>query len=106
MIETKKIINLVKCPDCGREYTLDEIFIPNSLVGKTKEVMRTTEGKIDYIQYEVTPDLDEKYICDKCGATLVFHANIDVSVTKATKKTKEPFKVALYGTGRVKLAEE
>jgi len=97
-------LNIIKCPYCGREYTIDEIYLPNSLLGKTREVMRMVDGTIDIIDYINPPDLNEKYECDGCGNTFTVKANLSFTVSKEIKKGD--FKIPLYPEGRLILPED
>ena len=71
-----KKLKYIKCPKCGYEYLAAEILIPKIIFGQPKEIIRKTDGTIDFYLGE-EPDLHDSYICDKCGATF----NIDVDIT-------------------------
>lgn len=71
--------NIIKCPNCGCEYNIDEIFVPSSLVGKSHRVIKNEEGKILYIDYvseDDKPDYTERYKCDNCDTDFVVEAKI------------------------------
>ena len=70
---------IIKCPNCGYEYSPAEIFIPYNLVGKPEYVLRDEEGKITKI-LGLPIDLEEEFTCDKCNTTFVVTANINYDV--------------------------
>lgn len=74
--------NIIKCPNCGCEYNIDEIFIPGSLVGKSHRVIKNEDGKILYIDYlseDDKPDYTERYKCDQCDSEFTVEAKITFS---------------------------
>lgn len=58
---------ILKCPHCGAEYTLDEIFFPKSITGKSKRPYKDPTGKILRIDLEEEQDLVESFNCDYCN---------------------------------------
>ena len=57
----------ITCPNCGCQYLPAEIYIPKNFFGNPVEVEReATSGKIQYF-FGSDMDLEEKYICDRCG---------------------------------------
>ena len=97
-------LNMIKCPYCNREYTVDEIYLPDNLLGKTREVLRLVDGSIDIIDYKIPPDSNEKYECDFCGN--VFNVKANLSFTVSPESKKGDFKVSLYPEGRLTLSED
>ena len=73
-LDNDKIV--IKCPECGYEYLPAEIYIPNSFLGRPFGIEREyISGEIqDY--FGSTMDLNEKYICDKCGKPFKVKAKI------------------------------
>lgn len=67
--------NFIKCPVCGYEYTPSEIYLPNSLLGKTDYVLRNGEGHIEKV-FGVLPDSQEYFYCDNCNTGFEINANI------------------------------
>lgn len=63
-----KKFTTIKCPKCGYEYLPAEIFYPNSLLGKPKNIVRDDSGKIIYFDGE-SMNATEEYTCDKCECT-------------------------------------
>ena len=105
-MKDEKKINTIICPYCDREYTPDEIYIPDIILGKTKEVLRNSDGSIDIIEYEKAPDLVENYVCDKCGKPFIVKANIEFTTAKNIKLEKGNYKIPLYREDRITLKEE
>lgn len=73
---------IIKCPHCGAEYTLDEIFLPKSFFGRSSTVTKDALGHILYVEWEENPDLSETYNCDFCKKD--FDTTLDVK-TKSNK---------------------
>jgi len=72
----------IECPNCGKEYALGEIFIPNALVGQPKFISRDITNKItDCVD---NSDNTETYICD-CGCQFDITATISVKVKAHNK---------------------
>lgn len=60
----------VRCPHCGMEYSLDELFVSKYILGRSDHVVRDPLGNIiliDYITEDSKPYLTEQYICDGCN---------------------------------------
>lgn len=60
-----KQLRVIKCPECGYEYLPAEIYLPNDFLGKPKNIMKDSNGKIlgfDGIKMNDT----ETYKCDNC----------------------------------------
>lgn len=80
----KKIVNVVKCPNCGYEYMPAEVYYPKSFFGKPDVIIRDDNGHIqDYVGTDM--DLQEKYVCDKCGRQFTATAYVKFQ-TKPNKK--------------------
>lgn len=73
-MRNRKLIT-ISCPSCGREYLPSEIYLPNSFLGKAKNVMRMTDGTIEAFFGE-DMNLKEKYICDKCNTPFIVNAKV------------------------------
>ena len=39
---------IIKCPHCGYEYTLEELFLASDILGKPRDLVRDPLGKILY----------------------------------------------------------
>ena len=79
----------VKCPHCGAEYTLDELFMPNSLLGKTKNIIKDPSGKIIGIEWLEPQDTTENYICDYCDKS--FDVILDLKARTALPDEEDDF---------------
>lgn len=73
MEQNQKKWSVIRCPHCGWEYTLAEIFYPESLLGRPDSVIRDALGKIIYQDYtkDNEPCQSEKYFCDGCGQLFI-----------------------------------
>ena len=87
---------VIKCPECGYEYLPAEIYLPDSFLGKPTEIEREgISGKIiDFFGTDM--DLNETYICDKCGQPFkikskvqFFTSSYDLNKEYYTKLKKE-----------------
>lgn len=74
--------NTIVCPHCGAEYTLDEIYIANYVIGKSKRVLKDSSGKILDVEYKIKPDLAETYNCEYCKHD--FSTTLDLTVAVNT----------------------
>lgn len=60
-----KQLRIIKCPTCGYEYLPAEIFLPNEFLGKPKNIIKNSDGKI--VGYEgIKMNDTETYKCDNC----------------------------------------
>lgn len=67
---------IIKCPHCGYEYLIDEIFMPSDLMGKSTGIIRDALGKILYSEYKEEPIMTQSYICDHCNRQFVVEATL------------------------------
>jgi len=77
--DDKKKGMIIKCPYCGYEYTIDEIFVKGELIGQSHRRIKDPLGKIlavDYGDEENEPQLIEHYICDGCNKEFEIEATI------------------------------
>lgn len=88
--------DFIKCPNCGWEYTLAEIFYPKYVLGNPKDIERTSDGKIvEY--YGHSPELEETYKCDNCSCSFKTHlAFSHTSELLHTSNELEDFVQPLY----------
>lgn len=70
-----KRLEVIKCPKCEMEYLPAEIYLPNELLGTPKYISKDYSGKIIDFTHK-SMNLDEKYICDKCGTAFKVSAKI------------------------------
>lgn len=81
-------INTIKCPCCGYEYLPAEIFLPDYILGKPTDIVRTVDGKITYVSGK-SANMSESYICDKCNKPFIVHANISFKTEYDSEKDFE-----------------
>ena len=64
---------IVRCPHCGYEYLAGEIFYPDSVFGRPKQIIRDTLGHIIYEDYEEgsEPSDTEKFYCENCDRPFI-----------------------------------
>lgn len=67
---------IFKCPKCGMEYAIGEVFYPDDLLGIPRNVIRDDNGKIIFIEGK-KPVLEEDWECEKCGCD--FKVRLDIS---------------------------
>ena len=83
----------IKCPQCGYEYLPAEIYMPNSFLGKPKDINKEhMTGKVlEYMGNSM--NLVETYICDNCDTEFKVTANINFNTQKLSEsKHKTHFK--------------
>ena len=56
----------IRCPYCGYEYSIAEIYYPDDLVGSENPVIRNSKNEITYSTGN-PPNLDRDYTCDNCS---------------------------------------
>lgn len=97
---------VIKCPSCDCEYLPGEIYIPNRLIGQPKEVERTVEGRI-WMYDGIEPDMEETFICEKCGKPFKIKAKLSFDTEYNSKYDfSEEFSTPIYGNDRLHLEEE
>lgn len=65
-MKTKNAVTILNCPHCKAEYFPNEIILPSYLIGKERDVVKDSEGKI--VTYKSSGCItQEKYICDYCN---------------------------------------
>lgn len=82
----KKKGPLITCPYCGYEYFPAEIYVPNAFFGHPEDIDRTPDGKIEVYEGS-NMDLNEEYICDRCGTAFKVEATVKF---RACEKKEEP----------------
>lgn len=88
-------MNKIVCPKCGREYLIEEIFIPDYLLGHAKEIVRSEDGRI--VTYIGTKqDLNEQYTCDKCKTTFNVTADITFNVSIDETQNVDDYAFTIY----------
>ena len=72
----------VRCPKCGREYTLAEIFYPSDLLGEPNNIIREDDGKIMLIEGD-RPSYQQEYECDNCGTVFTTRVELTADTIKS-----------------------
>lgn len=68
---------LIKCPKCGRWYLPGEIYMPKNFLGQPKNIIRdSNELEIIAAPDGSEMDLEEKFVCEKCGTPFRVYANV------------------------------
>lgn len=95
----------IKCPSCDCEYLPGEIYIPKYIIGAPRDVERDIAGNI--LGYDgLVPDLDETFVCEKCGKTFKVHAQMTFTAEVDTKRDfSKTYSEPLYKEDRIYLEE-
>lgn len=92
--ETSSEETIIKCPKCGREYLLAEIYYPEDLTGKPQNIIKDENGKI--ISYSGIPSTkNQEFICDSCNSKFSINCNIEVSTTLQKDDFEEEYIVKI-----------
>ena len=75
-----KDFTVIKCPKCGCEYLPAEIFFPDTLLGKPRDVIRDDNGTIEYYGGD-SLNLKEEFECEQCGIHFNVSAKIEFTCT-------------------------
>lgn len=94
----------IKCPCCGREYHPAEIYFPDDLIGHPTEIIRDTEGHIEFCLGE-DPNYDEVFTCDDCGTRFLVHANLSFEVSLIEEVKSDEYVTKFHRAEKVKLEE-
>lgn len=78
--------NRVICPNCETEYLPGEVFLPKQFLGQPKEVERDITGKVIYND-GIDQDLEEDFVCVKCGKQ--FHIKASITYETSIDKKKD-----------------
>lgn len=71
----RKFNNKIICPCCSAEYLCSEIYVPDALVGKPREVDKNAYGRIKKV-YGDNASNEEEYICDFCNTKFYVYAKM------------------------------
>ena len=93
---------LVRCPKCGYEYTLAEIFFPDDLLGNPINITRDNSGHIEFIEGKM-PELTETYDCVNCGITFKTRLMMTTSSSYNKLLDEEDFTIDLTDSDKKKL---
>lgn len=84
---------IIKCPKCGQEYLMEEIYYPQEFFGYPLNIIRDEKGKIIYYSNESINPV-ETYTCDNCDCKFEVTAKITFD-TKICDSDNE-FTMSLY----------
>lgn len=78
---------VIRCPQCNYEYLPAEIYMPNSLLGKPRNISKEhmTGRILEYMGNSMNPV--ETYICDNCNTEFKVIANINFNTQKMNEAT-------------------
>ena len=81
-MEKKQNWVTIKCIHCGAELHPSEIFMPEDLTGRPKNIIRDPLGKILYVAWEEDgePALVQKFECPECNRPFIVEANVSYKV--------------------------
>ena len=97
-------MNKIVCPCCGCEYTAQEIFLPNYLLGRAHNIVRDDNGKIE--MYEgIEQDLEEEFTCDRCNNTFKVKASLSFETEELPTKSMSNEYVSTIFEDRISLSE-
>lgn len=82
-----KGLPIIKCPNCNWSYLPSELYLPEYLLGRPEDLVKSPTGEIIYLDYEedFEPVLVEHYVCDNCNKPFVIEASMSFK-TKAEKE--------------------
>lgn len=84
----------IKCPKCGREYTINEIFMDEDFLGTQHHIIKDEEGKIIGFDGE-EPLFEEEFECDECNTKMHLKANVTIKVDSVQVEDDDEFTVKL-----------
>jgi hypothetical protein len=95
---------VIKCSKCGYEYLPAEIFFPDVLLGKPKDIIRDEDGVIEFFNGD-SMNLHEEFECENCNTTFDVDATISFSTRYNSKiNFDEKHETTIY-KNRIKLPE-
>lgn len=72
--------NIIKCPHCGYEYHVAEIFYPDEIVGKPENIVRFNTEIISFMDDSIKPTA--YFTCDNCNKDFKVTTSIKYEVEK------------------------
>ena len=78
-------IDIIRCPNCGAEYTAGEIYLPEYFLGKPKYLEK------DYITHKILYDngkpmnTKEYFTCEYCNTPFIVSAYVKFNVEEDAK---------------------
>lgn len=88
-------MKVIKCPKCGREYLVEEIFLPEDFLGTSDNVVRDDNGVIIDKNGD-DASLVEEYCCDNCGCNFEVTATVDFEVNPIEDNFDEETTISIY----------
>lgn len=86
---------IIRCPHCGYEYVPSEIFYPDTILGKAKDIIRDESGHIEFYLGD-KPMYVEEYICDNCEKSFIVQADINFITSTDSIDFDSDFKTSIY----------
>ncbi len=94
----------IECPHCRRQYTIQEIYMPNYLLGYAKDIVRNSEGVIEAFD-GIEQDLNEKFTCEECNTVFNVKANLSFETEIVEEESfNDDYSTTIY-KDRIKLEE-
>lgn len=93
---------VIKCPYCGAEYLLEEIFMADDIIGN-RHAIKDEKGRIVFIEGD-NPELVSEYICDYCDKKFTASIEFDVCTGIVQDLWEDDYSVEIY-KDRIELAE-
>lgn len=69
----------IVCPHCGAEYLLEEIFMPEDIIGSRMPI-KDSKGRIVHVEGD-EPELSAEYICDYCDKKFTVNLSVKTNAT-------------------------
>lgn len=70
---------IIKCPHCGCEYHLAEIFMPTDIIGEPHDIVRDEDENIIYFE-DTKLDSVQTYECYNCNTKFTVEAYITTEI--------------------------
>ena len=99
-----KDIPKVICPICGQEYLPSEIFNPDAVFGKQRDITKSDSGEIRFYLGD-DPDLEEEFICDNCNTKLKINMIMTFNVEPFKEENFEDYSTKIDKPKKIKLDE-
>lgn len=85
----------IECPKCGKEFLPGEIYLPKHFLGQPTDILRNNQGKVeDYLG--IPMNLEEEYVCDKCGSHFKVQAKLSFKATDLPKYNTKNYRSKLF----------
>lgn len=94
----------IECPNCKCQYAIQEIYHPDYLLGRPKNIIRDENGQVELFE-GTEQDLVEEYTCDKCNTTFKIKADIKFETEILSTKSYDDSYVSKIYKDRINLTE-